>query len=252
MEGKKILCLIPTLRDDPSKTIDSVFKQTLKVSSIIVIVGSKRLYNQIAALSSNIIEIIYFKPNTDDYLGKRVARALNVALSHINLEDYDYILRIDADTMLPPKFIENNIKANADQIGTSGYAMLLKASSFIDVFKGKFTEVGAEDSYIGLHFLRSGCSVKQWICKPNLMRKSGQHHSYRHYYDRGIEMYKLGYEPIHVFETFFHDIRSIFSSLGYILAIFKKIERYEISDWVFKTQIRRLIHKKQFNSSNYS
>ncbi|HUU88381.1 MAG TPA: glycosyltransferase family A protein [Candidatus Glassbacteria bacterium] len=181
----------------------------------------------------------------NDYSGKRIATAINIALNQVNLHEYDYILRVDADTILPPRFIEKNQKANADYLGGSGYAMLLKVSPFLKVFNGKFAEVGSEDSYVWLKFLHQDCSVKGWVCPPKLIRKSGQHHSYRYYYNRGKEIYKLGYEPIHVFERVIHDFRNTFSILGYFLAIFSRVKRYDIVYWVFRAQIMRLFYGKQ-------
>lgn len=244
MRKAKIVAVIPTLRDDPSKTIESILQQTVKVSKIVVVTGSPELSRSLSCQGSDIVEIIYVKPNMDDPLGKRIATALNIALHRVSLEEYDYILRVDADTTLPSYFIEKNLKANADYIGKAGYAMLLKASSFLKVFSGKFAEVGAEDSYVGLKLLYQGYQVKQWLCPPVLMRKSGQHHSYRYYLTRGIEMYRLGYEPIHVLETLRRDLRNIFCIFGYALAVLKRVDHYEFAYWVFRTQLRRLVYGK--------
>ena len=115
---------------------------------------------------------------------------------------------------------------------------------FAKIFNGKFAEVGAEDSYFGLKLLYLGYQVKQWLCPPVLMRKSGQHHSFRYYFNRGVEMYRLGYEPIHVFETTRRDLRNIFCIIGYTFAAIKKIEYYEFAHWVFRKQLRRLLYGK--------
>jgi len=224
-----IIALIPTLRDNPSRTIESILNQTVKVLKIIVITGSKERYSCSSFKGSGIVEVIYNKPNMDYPLGKRIAIALNVALCQVNLKEYDYILRVDADTLIPNRFIELNLKANADYVGKAGYAMLLKASTFLEVFNGRFAEVGAEDSYIGLKLLKKGYCVIKWVCPSILMRKSGQHHSYRYYINRGKAMYKLGYEPIHVLETSRHNLRNIFCIFGYISSLLKRIERYEFA-----------------------
>jgi len=55
-------------------------------------------------------------------------------LEHVNLEDYDYLLRVDADIILPKRFIEENLKAEADYVGKAGYCMLIKVSPFLKVF----------------------------------------------------------------------------------------------------------------------
>lgn len=246
-----ILVVIPTLNDDPTETINSLQNQTVKVSKILVAVGSKSLYQKLISTGrGGAVEYFYVKPNFQDPLGKRVASALNYALSKVNLNDYDYLLRLDADAILPARFIEENLKkVNAHYIGKAGYAMLLKMECFLRVFNGQFAEVGAEDSYIGLKLLSQGYKVESWALPPKLKRKSGAHHTWRYYFTRGIEMYKLGYEPIHVTETLRHDFRNIFTILGYFTAITKKFERYEFSNWVFRAQLRRLFYGKEINKS---
>jgi glycosyltransferase involved in cell wall biosynthesis len=241
----KILAVIPTLDDDPTDTIKSLLRQTVKVSKIIVAVGSLKLYRRlISSYGDNVAEFIYVKPNFQDPLGKRVAAALNCALSKVRLSEYDYLLRVDADTILPSRFIEENLKVKADYVGKAGYAMLLKMDCFIKVFNGRFVEVAAEDSYIGLKLLSLGYAVKPWALPPFLKRKSGSHHSWRYYLTRGIEMYKLGYEPIHVIEVLRRDLRNVFTVVGYMLTIFSRRRRYDIAGWVFKAQLRRLIYGK--------
>jgi len=241
----KILAVIPTLDDDPTDTIKSLLRQTVKVSKIVVAVGSLNLYRKlISRYSNSVAEFVYVKPNFRDPLGKRVAVALNYALSKVRLSEYDYLLRVDADTVLPSNFIEENLKVDADYVGKAGYAMLLKMNCFIKFFNGRFFEVGAEDSYIGLKLLSQGCSVRSWVIPPKLKRKSGTHHSWRYYFVRGMEMYKLGYEPLHVVEVVRHDFRNVFTIVGYAMAAFKRLKHYDISNWVFRAQLRRLIYGK--------
>lgn len=81
------------------------------------------------------MEYVYLKPNLDEPLGKRVVAAINYALSKVHLKEFDYLLRVDADTILPDRFIEENLKVDADCVGKAGYAMLLKVDCFIKVFQ---------------------------------------------------------------------------------------------------------------------
>jgi len=240
----KILAVIPTLADDPTETIKSISEQTVKVSKILVAVGSKELYEKLTSKNLNGVEYFYVKPDFREPLGKRVATAINTVLAKENLREYDYLLKVDDDVVLPKRFIEENIEINADYVGGSGYAMILKVSSFLKIFNGKFAEVAADDTYVGLKFLHRGFLVKQWRCLPVLVLNRPPH-SYRHFFSRGIEMYKLGYEPIHVFERIRWDRRCVFSILGYFTAMLKGIERYDFANWVLKTQIKRLIYGKQ-------
>jgi len=245
MGSPKILVVIPTLNDDPTDTINSIHRQTVKNSKILVAVGSKNLYRKLIVNKSDDVEVFYIKPNYAEPVGKRVAIALNFVLSKVRLKDYDYLLRVDADTLLPKRFIEDNLKVDVDYVGKAGYAMLIKMESFTKFFNGRFVEVGAEDSYFGLKLLSQGRSVKPWTLPPKLKRKSGVAHSWRYYFVRGKEMYKLGYEPIHVFEVIRLDPRNVFAVLGYFIGMLKRISRYDFAGLVFKTQLRRLIYRKQ-------
>ena len=241
----KILAVIPTLDDDPTDTIKSLLRQTVKVSKIIVAVGSLKLYRKlISTYGDDVAEFVYVKPNFQDPLGKRVAFALNCALSKVRLSEYDYLLRVDADTILPSNFIEENLKVDADYVGKAGYAMLLKMDCFARQLGGCFVETAFEDTHIGLKLLSRGCIVRSWVIPPKLKRKSGAHHSWRYYFVRGMEMYKLGYEPLHVVEVVRHDFRNVFTIVGYAMAAFKRIKRYDIANWVFRAQLRRLIYGK--------
>lgn len=202
------------------------------------------MYQKLISNGIGSAEYFYVKPDFKEPVGKRVAVALNYLLSKVRLEEFEYLLRVDADTVLPNSFIEENLKADADYVGKAGYAMLLKMDCFIKFFGGRFVEVGAEDSYIGLKLLSQGRSVKSWILSPKLKRKSGAPHSWRYYFTRGMEMYKLGYEPIHVIEVIRRDARNLFTIIGYATAILKRVKRYDTAYWVFKAQLKRLLYGK--------
>lgn len=120
--------------------------------------------------------------------------------------------------------------------------MLIKVSAFLEVFNGKFAEVAADDTYLGLEFRRRGYLVKDWRVYPMLRKK--RPHSYRWYLTRGAEMYKMGYEPVHVLERVKVDRKGILFSLGYALAMLERVEKYDVASWVFRVQIRRLIYGK--------
>jgi hypothetical protein len=106
----KILAVIPTLSDDPADTIKSLLKQTVKVSKILVAVGSWKLFQKLISDGMGTAEYFYVKPNFKEPLGKRIAVALNYLLSQVRIEEFEYLLRVDADTILPNRFIEENLK----------------------------------------------------------------------------------------------------------------------------------------------
>lgn len=252
----KIITVIPTLNEDPTPTIQSLLAQSLEVSKIYVVIGSTTLYDKLAASDIERTQFIYVKPYFSQLLGKRVAAAINAALSNERLEEYDYVFKLDADVILPKKFVEMNLQDKPDFIGSGGAAMLFTVSSFLKVFAGKYPEVAADDTYFASKFLYDGYSVKRWVCPVQIKSQEKRSHSYRHQIQRGIELYKLGYEPVHILDlpreiacTEPRDVLSnqwIFQVAGYFLGVSKRVKRYEFAPWIFKMQVRRLIYGRQF------
>jgi cellulose synthase/poly-beta-1,6-N-acetylglucosamine synthase-like glycosyltransferase len=74
----RILALIPTLNEDPIETVESILKQSVEVSKIIVIVGGKELYKKLMSNSLERTEYIYVKPNFRQPIGKRVCELQGV------------------------------------------------------------------------------------------------------------------------------------------------------------------------------
>lgn len=252
----RILALIPTLNEDPIKTVESILKQSVEVSKIIVIVGGKELYKKLMSNSLERTEYIYVKPDFRQPLGKRVGAAINTALVKVNFKEYDYILKVDAEITLPRDFVEENLQEAPDFVGSGGFAMLFKTSAFLKVLGGRYPEVMADDTYLALDFLYKGCTVKRWKRAPDVVVREKGHHSYRHHFNAGIELYRLGYEPVHVFEFLrglFQDvfkgrieIARVLPIFGYFSAVLRRIERYEFAAWIFRMQVRRLIYGVQF------
>ncbi|MEM5854602.1 MAG: hypothetical protein QW228_09620 [Candidatus Aenigmatarchaeota archaeon] len=61
----RILAVIPTLNDDPTDTIKSLMSQTIKVSKILVAVGSEELYRKLVSTSGKgVVEIFYPQTQT--------------------------------------------------------------------------------------------------------------------------------------------------------------------------------------------
>ncbi len=251
----KILAVIPTLRDDPTETIQSILKQSVSVTKIVTVVGDKALCNRLDSLKLEQTTNIFVKPNFRQPLGKRVAAAINTALAQEDLSNYDYILKVDAEILLPRDFIKINTEKGQDFVGSGGTAMIFKTSAFIEGLGGKYPEASADDTYLALRFMYEGFTVKRWICPPIYKGREKGHHSYKHKFQRGMELYRLGYEPIHVLEYPRDQVSklkvdrlldSLFPIIGYFWGALKRIERYELASWVFTMQTRRLLYGKQF------
>lgn len=252
----RILALIPTLNEDPIKTVESILKQSVEVSKIIVIIGEKGLYKKLVSNRLERTEYVYVKPDFRQPLGKRVGAAINIALVKGNFKEYDYILKVDSEITLPRDFVEENLQEAPDFIGSGGFAMLFKTSVFLKALGGRYPEVMADDVYLALYFLYKGYTVKRWRRAPNITVRKKGHHSYRHHFNAGIELYRLGYEPVHVLEILRAilqdalrgslDIARVLPILGYFSAVFRRVEQYEFAPWIFRMQVRRLIYGRQF------
>ena len=112
----KILCLVPSLPEDLKlECRQGILSQTIPVTRTLFI----------------------FNRMNGGTLASRVSFALNRGLDKINLTEYDYILRVDSDTVLAPDFIEHNLKGLPDLAGNGGYAMLIKVKPFLELMLRK-------------------------------------------------------------------------------------------------------------------
>ncbi|MEM3684067.1 MAG: glycosyltransferase family A protein [Conexivisphaerales archaeon] len=241
----RILAIVTTLNEMPSTTLQSIMTQTIEVSKTFIVVGTYKLYQALLDLSSDKVSVLFQRADMTKPLGIRLARAINYALQQVDLKEYDFVLKVDADIVLPNRFLEENCKLKAAYIGRAGSAMLIRVKPFLQVFGGRFAEVVAEDSYIGLMFLYKGFTIKNYACKPVLMPESRKHHSFRYYYALGKEYYKLGYEPIHVIASLRYGKMELFKAFGYFVALLNGTERYEFARFVAKLQTMRLLYGRE-------
>ncbi len=227
---KRILCVIPSLpKDLNSLSIMSIINQTYPVEMLIV------LPKEVARGTTS----------------QKVSRVLNDGLSHVKLQDFDYLLRVDGDVVLPSNFLEENLRGEPDLCGGAGYAMLIKVKSFLKVMKGKFHSL-SDDSYTCYKFMKEGFEPVKRRVEPVRMRQKGLHHgtsyfakprhqSILYFYHRGKGMHRLGYEPFHMFGRLRHSIWNIFAVLGYFAAIVRREDRLDVADFVWRRQVRRLL-----------
>jgi hypothetical protein len=173
-------------------------------------------------------------------VSEKVSDVLNEGFSHIHLEDFDYILRVDGDTVLPNAFLAENLIGEPDICGQAGYALLFRVKPFVDLLDGKLNPE-SDDSHILARFFSAGLKVTKWNVEPMLMRRSGGGHNVSYYLHRGKVMYKLGYEPVHVLHSILIDKRNVFSIAGYIRAWIKRETYPDVFASVRSYQIRRLV-----------
>jgi len=214
----KILCVIPVLPGDLNEgTIESILKQTVPVTEILI--TSRRTRGKTVS--------------------QRVSRNLNLGLAGVELACYDYLLRVDGDTVLPRNFVEENLRDKPDLCGSAGCAMLIKTEPFLRVMGGKFHSE-SDDSYTGYAFMRAGCRVMDWKVKPKMLRPPGNYHGPRYFLDRGRFMWCLGYEPLHVLASFRWQTRNVIAVFGYFAALLRREKKFDVADFVWARQVEKL------------
>ena len=231
----KILCVVPTrMADLDPDCLSSVSNQTVPVSKVI-------------------ISCLRLKGGTT---ASRVSIVLNRGLARTNLADYDYLFRLDCDTVLKPTFLEYHLKGSPDLVGTGGYAMLIKVKPFLELMGGKFNSV-SDDSYILYKFQYEGKQVRR--VNDDLLRTRVRAHSKKDQMFIGSIYYRIGYEPIHVFGFLFakimlrrHPVKYAvtnaewqnnmwFFIAGYLVTWLKRERKFDFADRVWNYQVRRLL-----------
>jgi glycosyltransferase involved in cell wall biosynthesis len=242
--------VVPTLGEDPRKVLRLLLSQSLRPELIIVVVGSsslaKFLTNSLSIEEdlSEKVKVIYVKPELTEHVGVRVGKAINHALNNIDLHRYDFLLKIDADVVMPLNYLESCLKLRADLVGLGPF-MLVKMEPFLKLLGGRWPEVPTDDAYVMMRFKAAGLRIAPWPEGLVLKRKAGG--SWRYYYYRGIYDLKIGFDPI---EEFFSVISlmmhrrtllPIFTLTGYLIAMTKGEQVYYFGKInLVKSMARRL------------
>jgi len=183
-------------------------------------------------------------------VAERVSKVLNEGLSHIRLEDFDYLLRVDGDVVLLHNFLEENLKGKPDICGGARHAMLIKVSPFLKLMNGKF-HPKSDNSYTVYKFMKEGCRIKKRKVQPIILRQAGlhqgnwffkpKHQSVMYFYDRGKAMWRLGYEQFHVLGSSRFTFWNVFAVFGYLDALIKREKKFDVANFVWHRQVRRLL-----------
>jgi hypothetical protein len=214
----KILCVILGLPQHLKyETIRSVMNQTIPVDMIVLLTRKSDITNEM----------------------ERTPSLLNEGYSHIKLEDFDYILRLDGDTILKPTFVKRNLEGNPDLRG-AGYAHLIKVKPFLKLMKGKY-HPQCEDAYLNAKFKQYGMKVGKLVEEP---LPSGLHpFNARWFVDRGRMMYLLGWAPFHVVAFALRDkgrtwYKYMFTVGSYFLSFLAKPAKFDVAEFIWNYQIR--------------
>jgi hypothetical protein len=210
----KILCVILCLPQDLKyETIQSVMNQTVPVDMIVLLT----------------------KRSSKPTLVERIPDALNEGYSHIKLEDFDYILRLDSDTLLKETFLERNLEGEPDSRG-SGCAHLIKVKPFLELMNGRYFHL-ADDSYLNAKFRECGKKVETLVEGPLFC--AGHPFDVKYFVDRGKINYILGWTPIHVAQSLLRDWKAIFLVGSYLISwLLLRPKRADVAKFVQDYQIK--------------
>jgi biofilm PGA synthesis N-glycosyltransferase PgaC len=113
--GRRYLIISPC-RDEARHcrhTLDAVTQQTLLPDKWIIADGSRdgtmEILNEYAS-AYDFIDVQHEDEAHDRWLGVGVINAFNRALATVDLDDYDYICKLDLDLDLPPNYFESLIE----------------------------------------------------------------------------------------------------------------------------------------------
>jgi hypothetical protein len=192
----KVLCLYVSLPEEISvETLDSIKQQSLPVQKIVMVT----------------------ERSSKAFVADRVCEVVNKALEKISLQEYDYILRVDSDVVLPSNFLEANLKTGLDVMGF-GSAQIIRIDPFIKLMNGKLNIV-SDDNYIHHKFLAHGLTAGQPVIKAVKKRASGAPYGNDYFIKMGEIQYCMGVEPLHEVGAMKPNAESIFRLFGYFRAL---------------------------------
>jgi len=208
------------------RTYDSLARQTVSPSRIVI--ADKRIPHR--------------------SIGVRVSRAINASLRGVDLSSFDWLLRVDGDTVLQPAWMERSLEAGADIVGYAGYALLIRMKAFLAA-GGAFPEIEKEDSLLIFKMRSLGFTQSPYVVRPVLLRDPGKgtDQSWYSYVEGGFNMWKCGNEPLH----FLHSCVSgavIRTNPKFLLAVFGYFLSAARGTPTWDPKVTRWVRAYQFSS----
>ena len=223
----KVLCVVPALPSEVKiDTLQSIFAQTVQVEPTIIL--TERIKTKLP-------------------FPAKMSLLLNGMLEYVRLEEFDYLLRVDGDTVLPSNFVEAHINAGFDAVGC-GFAQLIRVKPFMEFMGGMF-HPDHDDGYIIEKFSYVGLkSSWRYLVEPTVNRAPGLHQGSSWYKAQGELKYRYGKEPL---EFGLYLLRhycpfTIFELAGYFSALLRGKPRFDVADRVLYRQLRKFREPKRF------
>ena len=235
----KVLALIPSLpKDLKQETVDSVFNQKFD--------GEIELHV--------LTEVV-----KGGFLGEKVSYVLNRCIEKLDLTKYDWILRLDGDTVLPSNFVKvsTSVPYDVGSVGKAGHCTIIRMEAFLSCMPNQRFDKRVDDSTLYFNLMYHGWKCLDWQrdAWPLSFRPPGIVSSLRYFLYGGKIRYIEGYEPVHVLLTPFVQVkhgslvnknifiwRNFLQFYAYLYyAFFDRRDRYPFFGYVRAWQVRRLI-----------
>lgn len=172
---------------------------------------------------------------------RSLVMAINQALAFMRWREYDWVVRVNGDDEIQPNFIEENLKAEADIIGT-GNPMLLKTEVLEAM--GGWPYHPLEDYHIALLARKLGFKNVPLRMRPVSSRPYGIHYDFKKMFDEGWWSYQLGREPLQMMMTKIkwakrtrRPILFYGAMAGYLMAILRRAEPSDVFDYTVRDQV---------------
>jgi hypothetical protein len=196
----RICCLIPALPSEVRlATLQSIFSQSVAVDCTVLL--TKKAPDKLS-------------------FPAKISWVLNDMLDSLKLETFDFLWRLDADTVVPNNFLEATLAMGCDVVGY-GPSQLIRVSAFLKCMNGRF-HPDHDDGYPLVKFAQCGFKVSDtYVVEPKIIRAPGFHHGASWFLSQGELHYRYGHDVIHEFVDFLFKFRSyhpygIFIFCGYL------------------------------------
>jgi hypothetical protein len=217
----KVICLIPSLPSEVRmETLTSIFNQTVPVVHTIL-------------LTERVKDSLSFPA--------KISLVLNNMLENLKLENYDYLLRVDADTILPPNFIEENIKSCCAVIGY-GPAQLIEVKAFLKFMKGRMYP-DHDDGYPIVKLKQDGLKTQvTYKVSPIIQRKSGFHQGTKWFIEQGELHFCYGTDVLSEFAVVMFKWKNYhpygcFFLVGYFKALFQGKSYFDVAPTIIANHL---------------
>jgi len=172
--------------------------------------------------------------------------------ANVNLADYDYLLRLDGQTILPTNFVEYALAQNCDLFGESVHAALIKVSTFLKLMNGKF-HPETDEIYMTHKFAVQAKTCPSYGSLKIQHSTNETNHSANDHRGTGILLYKIGYEPFHILLILLrnHTWIHLLWFQGYLIAMLQRRSKFDFASQLWQYQMGRLVSKIGYIHINF-